>query len=794
MTTSASGPSANPTLKSLSSEQTFSMIFRVSPDAVDITDLEDGTILDLNDSHARMFGYRREEALGGSTCPGALGLWVDPEDRARLVAGLKADGEVIGFEAPMRRRDGSTFTALVSSALLEIDGRPCNLAIIRDISRRKGREEDLLHDRNFTRALLDTMNEGVIACDVRGRLALTNRSLQRWHGPVAKEESLDPWARDQGLCEADGRTPLGTLANPLVRAYMGETFQDAELTLRVPGQRIRRLVANGSPILAEDGRHLGAVAVLHDVTSQRRTDEAMRKISVAVQRNPVGIVVTDAKGTVDFVNPRFTELTGYSATEILGLGWTTLDSERNPPALRTRLLATVRSGGVWKGELVLRRKDGEEVWSAATITPIKGPSGRIENYMAFNEDITSLKLNQQAREESEARFQGLFETSRDGIALVDRDGRYLDGNQAFLDLLGLRTREALVAKSFEDFMSAEDQEQERCLLAHSRRSAETLSFEKVYLREDGSRVPVELRVWSQRDRDGRPTGTWVMARDISERVQAQAQLRRLNEELEMRIRSRTAQLEASNAELDAFSYSVSHDLRAPLRGIDGFSQALLEECSGQLGSEGRHYLQRVRANTARMGQLIDDLLRLSRVSRGDLRRQRLDLSAMARGILEELRQGDPSRPLELRIEDGLAGAGDPGLVRVMLANLLGNAWKYTAKVALARIEFLRDAPSGAYCVRDNGAGFDMAHADKLFGAFQRCHPAEEFEGNGIGLAIVQRIIRRHGGRVWGTGAVGQGASFYFSLPEPDPDNADPEPDRSRLPDGPGDAPDLKGVA
>ncbi len=227
------------------------------------------------------------------------------------------------------------------------------------------------------------------------------------------------------------------------------------------------------------------------------------------------------------------------------------------------------------------------------------------------------------------------------------------------------------------------------------------------------------------------------------------------------------ELEVANRELEAFSYSVSHDLRAPLRSINGFSQILLEDYSGTLDEEGRSYLRRVQAASQHMGRLIDDLLALSRVTRVPLRREHVDLSALAREIAMDLKSNDPEREVEFAIPDGLSATGDPGLLRVALENLLGNAWKFTSKKPEARIEFGALLQNGerTYFVRDNGAGFEMAYANKLFGAFQRLHPANEFEGTGIGLATVQRVIRRHGGSVWAEGEVGRGATFYFTLRE-----------------------------
>jgi signal transduction histidine kinase len=253
------------------------------------------------------------------------------------------------------------------------------------------------------------------------------------------------------------------------------------------------------------------------------------------------------------------------------------------------------------------------------------------------------------------------------------------------------------------------------------------------------------------------------------RAEAEDSLRALAAGLETQVARRTAELTATNRELESFSYSVSHDLRTPLRALDGFSQALLEDYSDRLDDTGRDYLGRIRRGTQRMGELIDALLDLSRVSRAQLQRAQVDLSALATDVAATLREREPGRHVLVQVTPGLSAEGDPRLLRALLENLMANAWKFTSRRPDALIEFtaIREdgRPDPVYVLRDNGAGFDMAHAAKLFGAFQRLHTEREFQGTGVGLATAQRIVHRHGGEIWAEGIAGQGAAFFFTLAE-----------------------------
>jgi PAS domain S-box-containing protein len=384
----------------------------------------------------------------------------------------------------------------------------------------------------------------------------------------------------------------------------------------------------------------------------------------------------------------------------------------------------------------------------------------------LQEQIKHIRQSQIALEQSEERFRRAVLTAPLPAMMYAEDGEVLLVNQTWRQITGYTDEDIPTIADWTARAYGERAAPARAVIERLfEADAPTYDGEFEIQTAHGSRV-----IWDFRSS---PLGRLAderrvvlsMASDITQRKEVEHRMRMLNTELERRVQERTAHLAAVNQELSAFSYSVSHDLRTPLRAVDGFSQALLEDYYDQLDAMGRDFLNRIRSESQRMGQLIDDLISLSRVTQAEMGCERADLSRIVRDIAADLQEHEPERQVEFIIQDNVIACVDESLMRVALQNLIGNAWKFTAGVSRARIEFGCTAQNGLveYYVRDNGAGFDMAYAHKLFGAFQRLHAMDEFEGTGIGLATVKRIVHRHGGTVRAEGVVNQGATFYFSL-------------------------------
>ena len=412
-------------------------------------------------------------------------------------------------------------------------------------------------------------------------------------------------------------------------------------------------------------------------------------------------------------------------------------------------------------ERLLAAMNGADVLIEVMMSTIGGSYLEAKQQLILKQDQTI--QNALERERMDIIFRGLLESAPDAIVVVDDQAKVTFVNSQLERMFGLE-RSEIIGQSVEMLVPeryhAKHVSHREHFFQEPRLRPMGNGLELFGRRKDGSEFSVEISLSPLHTMEG--TLVSASIRDVTERKQIEAQIRQLNEDLQQRA----SQLEAANKELEAFSYSVSHDLRAPLRTIDGFSLALLEDFGDQLPDDGQSYLMRIRNAAQRMAQLIDDLLNLSRLSRAPLNPQPTNLSKIAQQICYELQRETSTRIVNISIQPNVTGQCDPRLIKVALENLLNNAWKFTSKQEMAHIEFglQDDRRSGqVYFVRDNGAGFDMAYVNKLFGAFQRLHTTSEFPGIGIGLAIVQRIINRHGGQIWAEGAVNSGATFYFTL-------------------------------
>lgn len=481
----------------------------------------------------------------------------------------------------------------------------------------------------------------------------------------------------------------------------------------------------------------------------RRSDniywKERQEFRVVFERAPMGAYWVSPQGRILEVNPTLARMLGFeSASELRGqsieefrsaIGYSWQDFHRR-----------VAAGGRVHGlEALWTRRDGTSLIAKENAWTVNGPDGELRYIEGTVMDVTGRKTS-----EALATFRTVLEGLPIGFAQIDRDGRLGQTNAAFQKMVGYADYE-LDGLAYADLTHPEDAEADaarfRSLLSGSQRFFVT---EKRYRRKDGSAM------WVQETVSLMPDAQYATAvvEDITDRKRA-----------EEHVRQRTAELEGANRELESFAYTVSHDLRQPLRSIEGFTSLLLEEHGARLDKDARMLFERIRRAVCRMAQLIDSLLMLSRVTRTELDRRRVDLSALARAVARDLRQRESRRRCRFVIQPGLKAEADPKLIRIVLENLFANAWKFSATKDRARVEFgaARDGGRTVFHVRDNGVGFDMAYVNKLFQPFQRLHNPDQFEGTGIGLATVQRILQRHGGRIWARARKGRGATFYFTI-------------------------------
>ncbi len=633
-----------------------------------------------------------------------------------------------------------------------------NVQQARFITERKRAEEALRITLVKYKTLFDHFPLGISVTDTLGNILETNPTAEKLLSiPFNEHLQREIDGPERKIVRLDG-TPMPVDEFASVRALKGkQVVENVEMGILKPDDSITWLSVTAAPLPVEGH---GVVITYGDITARRKAEEALRaseeRFRTHYDNSTIGLYRTTPDGRILMLNPAGVQMLGFDSFDEISRR-NLEDAEFGMKNSRREFREKLEHEGAVIGlESQWRRKDGATIFVRESAKAFQDNNGKTLYYDGSFEDITGRVQAEFALRESEERYRTLVSNAPVVTFVTDREGIFTLSEGMGLAKLGLHPGQVVGLSIFDvyhDYPSIKDAMQ-NALAGHSQRhevEVQGIVFDVFY-------TPVF-------DQQGKVLKVIGVSTDVTERKQAEDQIRQFNMKLEQRVLDRTLQLETTNKELEAFSYSVSHDLRAPLRGIDGWSQALLEDYHDQLDAQGQQYIERVRSETQRMGHLIDDMLRLSRLVRAEMIKEQVDLSAIARDVVERLKQDEPHRQVDFSIQAGLTAQGDPHLLESVLANLLGNAFKFTGKRVDARIEFGQTElkEQHVFFVRDNGAGFNMMYAQKLFGAFQRMHKDSEFSGTGIGLATVQRIIHRHGGRVWAEAEIERGATFYFTL-------------------------------
>ncbi len=735
----------------------FDYLSRYANDLILLSDGEHN-IVEANERAVQAYGYSREELLAMN-----IRMLRVPGEWEALDAHYRQAREQDGiiFESLHQRRDGSTFPVEVSARIIQLEDREYFQSIYRDISERKRAELQLRKSESELRSLFQNMINAFVLFDsvfddrgnfISYRFVFINNAYERITGvkddQVRGKTVHEIWpGTEASWIEAYGRVAVSGEPSRF-EMYHEPTKKFYYCNAYRPGESRERFCV-----------------IFEDISERKRAENKLKE-----QHGLLRIAGKMAR--FGGWNVNLEENRSYWSDEVAAIhemppGYSPLVEEGisfYAPEWRERITevfsACAQKGIPYNEEMEIVTAKGKRLWVQTIGEAVRDEKGRIFKVQGAFQDISERKLAEGILQRLSERNQALLDAVPDIIMEVDAKKVYSWANHAGIEFFGADVIGHEAAHYFEG-----EQETYQTVQPVFNGREEVLYVESWQRRRDGQK---RLLAWWCRvlkDTAGNVTGALSSARDITEVKLAENEIRRLNEELEQRVQQRTTQLEVANRELEAFSYSVSHDLRAPLRAIDGFARIILEDYAPKLDKEGKRLFDVITANTHKMGLLIDDLLAFSRLSRQQMAAAPVNLALMAKVIFAEMENQEKGRHIEFKVGILPVARGDYAMLQQVLQNLLANAVKFTRTRKVARIEFggRAEMTENVYFVRDNGVGFDMQYAGKLFGVFQRLHSADEFEGTGVGLAIVQRIILRHGGRVWAESSK-KGATFYFSLP------------------------------
>jgi PAS domain S-box-containing protein len=737
-----------------------------------------GVILSANPRLGSMTGHNASELLGTR-----LVDLIAEEHRPAFALLFGVDvGESARGEVDLTGSGGTIVPVLLAVSGFDLDGMLLRCLVLTDLTAQRAAESQAARAREAMReqaAFLEQAREALglgwwASAPDDDHMIIWSPQAHRIYGQIPAESAMKRetlW----GIVHPDD---VAAVARARGAALAGSDRYQVEHRIIRPDGALRWVLQAAAVERDRTGAPVRLLGICRDITDRKRGEDEIRAAAaynrslIEASLNPMFTIGRD--GVISDVNAATEQATGYLRAELLGTGFS--DYFTDPGLARAGYELAFADGSARDYLLKLRHRDGRIISVLYNAAVYRDPFGHVLGVMAAARDITETELLQDALRASEVRLRVLFDHAPIGAGEVTLGGELVRINRYFCQFVGYTADEVLSMRWLEDFLPSDNIEvdlaiQQRLLSGE----IDTYSADRRFIQKGGGVIWGEVQRSLVRDPAGRPLLYIDTVRDITAEREAEAEVRTLTAELEARVEQRTAELELSNKNLQAFSYSIAHDLRTPLRGLNGFSEALLEEFGELLGETGCSYAERIQAASERMGTIIDDMLRLSQVTHTDMNLEAVDLSAEVAAIADGLRSVDPGRRVSFAIQEGVWVTADPILIRTVLDNLIENAWKFTAGREDAIIEFAATttatatatatADDATVCcyVRDNGAGFDPAYVHKLFQPFQRLHTTLEFPGTGVGLASVQRIIERHGGHTWAEGTVDGGATFYFTL-------------------------------
>lgn len=639
-----------------------------------------------------------------------------------------------------------------------------------DITEQKEAQESLrISQENYKRLFEDHAAVKLIIDSETGSILDANHAAAKYYGWSRYEiKQMKIWH-------------INTLSPKDVKQEMDKAIRQKKVHFEFCHRRadgsIRNVDVYSSKIRI-DGKDV-LHSIVHDITERKQLEEALLMTQFSIDHASYNMIWLDENANIVYANDAFISSVGYTREELLKLKIHDVDPDFTADKWIPHVNELKKCGSM-NFESRHRKKDGQ-IFPVEVNCNYFEFKGRFYSCV-FDKDITERKKAEEALRNSETKLRAVIQGSPVSQFVIDENHEIIYWNKALEEISGIKSTDVLgTNKQWQAFYSTErpcladlvvDEKIDIIPEFYEGKYNPSKYMEGAYEAIDFFPIIGKEGKWlffsaaPIRDAQGNIIGAVETLEDITERKNAEKELEKHRQHLEELVRERTIKLEASNTELEAFSYSASHDLRAPLRSIEGFSHALLEDYKDQLDTQGKDYLRRIKVATRRMADLIEDMLQLSRITRLGMNIEEVDLTSIARSVISDLQKSHPERNVQVKIAEGLEDKADLRLARIVLDNLLGNAWKFTEKQEKASIEFgLWKADNGkkVYFVRDNGAGFDMAYSDKLFAPFQRLHADDEFPGTGIGLATVRRIINRHGGKIWAESETGKGATFYFSV-------------------------------